>query len=294
MKKKVIILPFAFILCISAVAQNVGVGTNTPAQKLDVAGNINTTGNLMVNGVAGVNGQVLGMNGGSMQWMDKSRFKNWSIFTSSGSFTVPAGITEVLIEMWGAGGGGHFPGGGGGSGGYWSGLIPVSGISSISLTVGTGGSFGTGSTAGANGGNTGFVCTGFNVFTGGGSGADSTKSASFETYSSGGGGLPFVNPVTIPSGFRNFFYAQGNTGIATTVRMVETAGGVFNRLYTLGVGGVAPFSGLLQSPAPSILEGSVQFRSSGAASQTEFGCGSGPTPGGGGFSGGPGRIIIYY
>ncbi len=45
-------------------AQNVGIGTNTPAQKLDVVGNLRLSGAIMPNGIAGTAGQVLTSSGG--------------------------------------------------------------------------------------------------------------------------------------------------------------------------------------------------------------------------------------
>lgn len=77
-------------------------------------------------------------------------------FTSSGTFTVPAGVTEITVECWGGGGGGggsnnnNNGGSGGGGGGYasrtFTGLTPGSPINFI---VGAGG------TAGAANGGTG-------------------------------------------------------------------------------------------------------------------------------------------
>ena len=60
----------------------------TPAYKLDVSGTINATG-LSINGIA-ISSPV---QRGSQQ------------FTSSGTFTVPAGVTQVLISGSGGGGG---------------------------------------------------------------------------------------------------------------------------------------------------------------------------------------------
>jgi hypothetical protein len=67
-------------------------------------------------------------------------------FTSSGNFTVPAGVTSIVVECWGAGGGGSNRGGAAGAGGggaYTSGtltgLVPGS---TIVITVGTGGGVG--------------------------------------------------------------------------------------------------------------------------------------------------------
>lgn len=78
-------------------------------------------------------------------------------FTSSGTFTIPAGITSVKVTVVGAGGGGGgsdagatFNGSGGGSGGsaikWLSGLTPAN---TLTVTVGTGGIV----TSGAAGGN---------------------------------------------------------------------------------------------------------------------------------------------
>lgn len=84
------------------------------------------------------------------------------IFTSGGSFVVPAGVTAVEVEVWGAGGGGASgtsaaPGGSGGAGGGYAfkkitGLVPGA---SITVTVGTGGTAGV-SSNGGNGGSSSF------------------------------------------------------------------------------------------------------------------------------------------
>lgn len=81
-------------------------------------------------------------------------------------FTVPAEVSEVLIEVWGSGGGGGgasllFPGGGGGGGAYAKAVIPVTAGQILAVTVGRAGSRGYGSyscllgqaaSAGGNGG----------------------------------------------------------------------------------------------------------------------------------------------
>jgi hypothetical protein len=262
-----------------------------------VAGNINTTGNLMINGVAGTNGQVLGMNGGAMQWMDKSRFKNWALFTSSGTFNVPPGVTEVLIEMWGAGGGGHSPGGGGGSGGYWIGLIPVTGVTAITITVGTGGTSGSGSTAAGDGGNTTFSCTGFNVSTGGGFGADSTLTSIAKVYFAGDGGVGQVSGAIMPTDFRSFYFVDGQAGTPTCETRVQVSSTSFPEYWIGGTGGVAPFSGALPpsstiflNTAPTI----VAVRIRGGVQTPAFGGGGTPNINSAGSAGGAGRVIIYY
>jgi hypothetical protein len=79
-------------------------------------------------------------------------------FTASGTFTVPAGVTEVEVEIWGAGSGSWasvagITGGGGSGGGYArkrvSGLTPGA---AVSVALGAGGSSAFGSYCSASGG----------------------------------------------------------------------------------------------------------------------------------------------
>lgn len=57
------ILTIALLLFFAIVsAQNVGVNKTNPAQPLEVAGNVNVDGNLLVNGTAGKAGEVLTTN----------------------------------------------------------------------------------------------------------------------------------------------------------------------------------------------------------------------------------------
>ncbi|HPH91583.1 MAG TPA: hypothetical protein PLZ68_12215 [Ferruginibacter sp.] len=74
-------------------------------------------------------------------------------FTSSGTFLVPAGVTSVNVQCWGAGGGGSttsIVGGGGGGGAYASGSVAVIPGSTYNIVIGSRGASGT------NGGNTSF------------------------------------------------------------------------------------------------------------------------------------------
>ncbi|MBN8645186.1 MAG: hypothetical protein J0L61_08110 [Planctomycetes bacterium] len=79
-----------------------------------------------------------------------------SSFTANNTFTVPAGVTRLFVEVWGGGGGGggtvnasplcaiNGPSGGisGGSGGYASSVINVTPGEQLTVTVGTRGIFG--------------------------------------------------------------------------------------------------------------------------------------------------------
>lgn len=100
---------------------------------------------------------------------------NKQIFTSSGTFTVPSGVTSVKVTVIGAGGNGGngstpdgFSGGGGGAGGYIVDYVTVTPGASVTVTVGTNAgtrtsSFAGGTTitaaGGANGGNAPNVST---------------------------------------------------------------------------------------------------------------------------------------
>jgi hypothetical protein len=80
-------------------------------------------------------------------------------FLSNDTFTVPAGVTRVNVEVWGAGGGGGYAGcnlgggggGGGGSGGYTKIVLDVSPGQTFSVVIGMGGTGGTPSTGGTAG-----------------------------------------------------------------------------------------------------------------------------------------------
>ena len=79
------------------------------------------------------------------------------VFTASGTWTKPANINNIIVEVIGAGGGGagaasNVSGGGGGGAGYSRELVDSSGLTSETVTVGSGGA---GGAAGANNGSSG-------------------------------------------------------------------------------------------------------------------------------------------
>lgn len=84
-------------------AQNVGIGTTSPSEKLDVVGNIKTSGEIKPNGVAGQAGQVLTSNGnGTMQWTAATNTP--STYSNVGGFG-PWGGCEIqnITDMYPAG-----------------------------------------------------------------------------------------------------------------------------------------------------------------------------------------------
>ena len=121
------------------------------------------------------------------------------VYSSSGTFTVPACVTTITVQCWGAGGGGGgaseanggAAGSGGGGGGYATAtLTNVSGT--YTITVGTGGTQGIGSSSSATDGGPG----GSSIFTNGtvtitgvgGTGGKGSIGGVGTTYGIGGGG----------------------------------------------------------------------------------------------------------
>ena len=88
----------------------------------------------------------------------KTGLQSVQVFTTGGTWTKPAGIKSVVIEVTGGGGGGggaknaNGTGGGGGGGGNSSKFIDVTAIASETVTIGGGGAGGVGLATGAAGG----------------------------------------------------------------------------------------------------------------------------------------------
>jgi hypothetical protein len=287
------LLLFFVINTIIVSAQNVGVGTTTPAEKLDVNGNINVAGTIKANGADGTAGQVLMKNGsGDLAWGDVTEFKNMATFTATGAnnWIVPAGITRIMVEIWGGGGGGGAWGGGGG-GGYVRGIFTVAPTDNISFNVGLGG---TGASDGTNGGMT-------------------TLTAGAVTLTAfGGQGCVFVSPqitansggqYSVTAGFTNFWGIRGDAGTPKNFSFIINGATTYSQTMdgnggdagnTKGTGGL----------------GRKRIYNVTAAADSFYGFpDSGKQPGGGGGSGvggllmpttgigvagGAGMVIIHY
>ena len=106
---------------------------------------------------SGQNGKILVSNGSSRNWEDHGAV-SMSVWTSSGTWSRPSGVKRILVRIAGAGGAGSGVGEAGGAGGYAEEIIDVTGVSSISVTVGQPGSWGGTYYSGgaANGGTTSF------------------------------------------------------------------------------------------------------------------------------------------
>jgi hypothetical protein len=288
-------LVFLFILSsFQLFAQNVGVGTTTPVEKLDVNGNINVTGTIKANGVDGTANQVLMKNGsGALSWGDLSDYKNYEMFNETGvqPWIVPAGVTKIEVEIWGGGGGGSMYCGGGG-GAYARGYFMVTPGATIYINVGAGG---IGGPAPDQGG-VSEVVSGL-IGVGAFGGHPGGLSASFINIGDGGHG-------TASPGYRYYFSIPGAPGQLCTSKFISTTTGSNFEITEGGKGGDA---GNTTNTGGTAAYRVIQT-SSGMAVRNGIGE-SGRVPGGGGGAGltllqtsatvtgqagASGRVIIHY
>ena len=148
---------------------------------------VGTSGNVLTsNGTAWVSSAPSG--GGSLL--------RQTVFTASGTWTKGAGTTKILAQGVGGGGGGGWGGGGyygtggGGAGGYADKFIDVAAISTITVTIGSGGA--ANSTGGTTSFGAHFTCTGGttgNIYSGTGNyGGDGGSATGGGVNINGGGG----------------------------------------------------------------------------------------------------------
>jgi hypothetical protein len=155
---------------------NIGIGTTTPSAKLDVAGTFK-----IADGTQGAGKVLTSDASGNATWqaapVSTGSFTNMQVFSASGSFTVPTGVTKIIVEVWGGGGGGAGTNGGyaagGGGGAYGKQILTVTAGNAYNVVVGTGGTAGAAGVAGGNGGVSSFG-TGPLVSANGGSGGQPT------------------------------------------------------------------------------------------------------------------------
>jgi hypothetical protein len=138
-------------------------------------------------------------------------------YTATGSWTAPAGVTSVDVEVWGAGGGGggvsFSPKGFGGGGGAYSkkNSYAVTPGNSYTVTVGTGGSAaaGGGSTSGGNGGDSWFSTSGTVLAKGGLGGIGNMQT---ESPSLGGQAASGIGDIKYSGGTGGYQGSPGGGG----------------------------------------------------------------------------------
>lgn len=163
-------------------------------------------------------------------------------FTSSGSFTVPAGVTQIEAEIWGGGAGSYAstsgnPAGGAGAGGYSrkriTGLTPGQ---AIAVTVGAGGAGGTTGVAPTSGG-----ASSFGTFMAANGGILNPVATLAVPLHGGIGGTASGGDLSISGGDGNWGFANngGTGGNAPHGGGIRNAGGVQGNPGTFPGGGAS-------------------------------------------------------
>ena len=198
--------------------------------------------------------QILQFVGGA--WVcanPSSGFNGIQEFTKSGTFTVPSGVTHLLLEMWGGGGGGGggvlvlnafwVYGSGGGAGGYTRAVVAVTPQNTYNVNIGAGGAKGTDASCnddscdatggtGATGGESNLTDSSMNILASAAGGA-------------GGGGATVIDLFA----FSCAAGGTGGTGTSGPNSVGRTGGGgqlcsidVNDLIFSPGAGGI-PASG---------------------------------------------------
>ena len=207
-------------------------GATGPAGPAGAAGVTGTKGSTGATGPAGPAGAT-GPQGpaGSAGPSTIQILAGSAVYSTSGTFAVPQGVTSVLVTMCGGGGAGgddmnNVGAGGGGGGGYVRATVSVTPGDQIPVTVGAGGvapAIG----SGANGGNGGDTTFGTLLLAAGGAGGQSDVSGG----AGGAGG-------TVTGGIASWVGQSGGNGSGGLEGDGGTSFGVFfpDQLFGIGSG----------------------------------------------------------
>lgn len=290
-----IIISIIVVLSIKLSAQNVGINRNNPQESLDVNGNIRVNGYIKTSLTPPQAGQVLQADGdGTMSWASVYGYKNSKDFFNPDinpqTWTVPAGVTEIMVEMWGAGGGGSINFGGGG-GAYNRIIREVTPGEVLTFDIGLGGTGIYSSITEATGG----TATTFPSGTGG------THVAS--GGASGTTGLGGTNSIIINS-TRSSYRKRGQNGKPRIISYEQLSTTIFIQKIIFGDGGVSGDGLGLGSGHGGVFINHTTFTtnimSTNGRSGAQPGCGGGggagtisPVANSGG-DGGDGYLIIHW
>jgi hypothetical protein len=123
-------------------------------------------------------------NGSALSW-EQHGAASIQVWTGNGTWTRPAGVKYIRVQIQAGAGGGSGHGEGGGAGGYAERFLDVTGISSVAITIGGGGSGTYYANAGGNGAGSSF---GPYVSASGGHGANRQNQYSGGVSGNGSGG----------------------------------------------------------------------------------------------------------
>jgi len=151
------------------------------------------------------------------------------------SYTVPLGVTSLLVELWGGGGGGNGIAGNGGAGAFVSGTLSVTPGSTLTVIVGSGGGF----MGGFGGGG-----VPRDSFAGGGGGRSAITLGGVELIDAGGGGGGFFNinnfSISYQGGAAGISFGSAGVGPQRGLGGTQTAGGAGFNSGSFLQGGNAP------------------------------------------------------
>jgi hypothetical protein len=232
-------------------------------------------------------------------------------FISSGSLTVPAGVTSAKVYIWGGGGGGggttknnpnwYGNGGGGGGGACTVNTVIVSSGQTYTITIGTSGTGGTTGGAVPTAGGITTVSGPGGTFTAGGGapGTNQTSTATNATAAGGVGGNTGTGTI-----FNGGNGSMGNNGNSASTGVSGTGGGAGGA----AAAGTSPASacGVSGTGGAGIYTGGNGGYNSACSTTTDQAGSAGTQPGGGGSgnntwgtrmgggNGGAGEVIIVY
>ncbi len=210
-------------------------------------------------------------------------------FTSSGTWTCPAGVTSIKVEAYGGGGGGGRGegfsgdnGGGGGGGGAYTVIntVTVSPATNYNITIGNGGAGGTSIQDGIDGNNTTATFGGTTITANGGKGGKNYIAISGTNMAGGAGGTGGTN-----AGGNGFNGANNRSGGAGGSGGTTGIGSNGNNASGGAAGGGAAGKGG---------DGSGSNNTAGQTGSTYGGGGGGATGTANGGAGAEGYLIITY